>query len=66
MKNFEEGDKKIDRQIKENNAHVTAMYRENRKAGKEAALAADAKLINLFAELGINPAEYARRKLALK
>lgn len=58
--------KKIDKQIKENNAHVTAMYKVNRNAGKKAALEADAKLIQLFKDLDINPSEYARRKLGLE
>ena len=57
---------KIDKQIKENNAHVTAMFRVSHKDGSKAAFEATAKLEKLFKDLDINPSEYARRKLARK
>lgn len=63
---FEEISKKIDKQIKENNAHVTAMFRVSHKDGSKAAFEAQAKLTKLFKDLDINPSEWARRKLAQK
>lgn len=66
IKKIEEILEKIDKQIKENNAHVTAMWRVSSEAGKKASFEATAKLEKLFKDLDINPAEYARRKLAQK